>query len=287
MKAPNFAYVRPDSLEEALRILAEHGDDAVPLAGGQSLVTILNMRLSAPELLVDIGDLEALRGISDSGDNVRIGAATRHAAVLKSPIVAAHLPLVAEAIRHVGHVAIRNRGTFGGSLTYGDPSAEMPACALTLGATMVLAGPDGQRTVAAEDFYQGLFENDLRPGELLVEALLPKRSPGDLYAFAELSRRSGDFALAGIAAAGRIENGRLTRARLTYLGADNGPRLAKATAEVLVGQPIPLTDEAALHTALREDCDLSSVPGLSADTKYHLAQVLTGRIAQTLLDRAA
>ena len=286
MKAPNFTYVRPASLDEALQILGNRGAGAVPLAGGQSLITTLNMRLSAPEILVDIGDLKELHGIFDDGDVIRIGAATRHTEVLNSPVVSEHLPLLAEAIHHVGHVAIRNRGTFGGSLAYGDPAAEMPVCALVQGATMVLAGSAGRRELAAEDFYRGLYENDLRAGELLIEARLPKQAPGETAAFAELSRRSGDFAIAGVAATGKVENDRLTQLRLAYLGADNGPKLAAATAAALVGKPLPLTDLAALQSGLRKDHDMSSVPGLSADTKYHLAQVLTRRVIETLLGRA-
>jgi len=286
MKAPNFNYVRPASLDEALEILGDRGLDAVPLAGGQSLITTLNLRLSAPEILVDIGDLEELHGISDDGDVIRIGANTRHTEVLNSPIVSEHLPLLAEAIHHVGHVAIRNRGTFGGSLAYGDPAAEMPICVLVQGATMVLASSAGRREVAVEDFYRGLYENDLRSGELLIEARMPKQASGDTAAFAELSRRSGDFAIAGVAASGKVENSQLTQLRLAFLGTDNGPKLAAATAAALVGKPLPISDFAALQSGLKEDCEMSSVPGLSADTKYHLAQVMTRRVIQTLLDRA-
>ncbi len=169
MKAPRFSYVRAESLEQVLRLLAEHGDDARILAGGQSLVPVLNMRLSQPKLVIDINRLDALRGISLQGGLVRIGALARHAEVMSSDIVARHLPLIAEAMPHVAHVAVRNRGTFGGSIALADPAAEMPACILALGATLVVESTRGRRTIAADDFFQGLYETAREPDELLVE----------------------------------------------------------------------------------------------------------------------
>ena len=173
MKAPKFSYVRAESVEQVLRLLDEHGDEARILAGGQSLMPTLNMRLSQPRLLIDINRLEALKGISLQGDRVRIGALTRHVEVASSPVVAQHLPLIAEAMPHVAHVAVRNRGTFGGSIALADPAAEMPACVLALGATLVVQSAAGRREIAAKDYFKGLYETARRPNELLVEALIP------------------------------------------------------------------------------------------------------------------
>src|SRR5215831_10477268 len=199
MKARNFRYIRPTSLEEACRILAD-GGDAVPLAGGQSLLAGLNMRLSAPKLLVDIGDLKELTGQSYEDGAVRLGALTRHAELLGSQGIQKHAPLLVRAAAHIGHVAIRNRGTLGGSLAYADPAAELPACAVALGATLELSSVVGEREVKAEDFFKGLFETELKPGELIVAVKFPAMQPGMAVGFAELSRRQGDFALVGLAA---------------------------------------------------------------------------------------
>ncbi|MBM3275414.1 MAG: FAD binding domain-containing protein, partial [Candidatus Sericytochromatia bacterium] len=194
MKARNFRYVRPKSLGDAFRILGDAGDDAVPVAGGQSLLAGLNMRLSAPELLVDIADLPELQGQSFDGQAIRLGALTRHRELLRSDLVRSHLPLLTQAAPYIGHVAIRNRGTLGGSLAYADPAAELPACAVALGAVLVLGSAKGERRVQAEDFFQGLFETDLRPGELILAVEFPSPSAGTVTSFAELSRRHGDFA---------------------------------------------------------------------------------------------
>src|SRR5271163_4104133 len=161
MKAPNLAYVRPADLGEALDILHRHNGAAIPLAGGQSLLATLNMRLSSPEILVDIGDLRGLSGISVCDGVVRIGALATHAKTLGSPIVRTHLPLLAEAVRHVAHVAIRNRGTIGASIAYADPAAEIPACSVALEASIVVASRSGEREVPAGDFFRGMFETDL------------------------------------------------------------------------------------------------------------------------------
>ncbi|MGE3936192.1 MAG: xanthine dehydrogenase family protein subunit M, partial [Rhodospirillaceae bacterium] len=250
MKAPDFAYARPATLDEALRLLAEHGTEAVPLAGGQSLMPTLNMRLSSPALVVDIGGLDELRGIAVDGRHVRIGALTRHVEVLNSPVVRQHLPLVAEAVTHVGHVAIRNRGTFGGSLANGDPAAEMPACAVALGATLVLAGKAGRREVPAAAFYRGLFDTDRRPDELLVEARVPVQPAGAVSGFAELSRRHGDFAVVGLAATGSVANGALAALTLVFMGCVDRPRPAVQVAAALTGRPLPAIDDPAVAAAV-------------------------------------
>ncbi|MGE0748033.1 MAG: xanthine dehydrogenase family protein subunit M [Rhodospirillales bacterium] len=286
MKAPDFAYARPATLDEALRLLAEHGTEAVPLAGGQSLMPTLNMRLSSPALVVDIGGLDELRGIAVDGRHVRIGALTRHVEVLNSPVVRQHLPLVAEAVTHVGHVAIRNRGTFGGSLANGDPAAEMPACAVALGATLVLAGKAGRREVPAAAFYRGLFDTDRRPDELLVEARVPVQPAGAVSGFAELSRRHGDFAVVGLAATGSVANGALAALTLVFMGCVDRPRPAVQVAAALTGRPLPTIDDPAVAAAVAAELDPAPSPGWSAETKRHLAAVLAHRVARDLIARA-
>lgn len=281
MKAPNFAYVKPATLDDALDLLAAHAG-AVPLAGGQSLMATLNLRLSTPDLLVDIGGLDELRGIRLEGDAVYIGALTTHAEVAASPVVRQHLPLIAEAVRHVGHIAIRNRGTFGGSLAYADPAAELPACSVALDATLMIAGRAGRREVAAEQFYKGLFDTALNAGELIVGVRLPKQQPMQKWGFSELSRRHGDFALAGLAAVTTQDGDKISAARLVYIGCTDRAKLAQGVARRLHGERLPLGDSGWLSGVIAADLDPVDTPGLSASTKVQLATTLTRRILQSL-----
>jgi len=287
MKARNFRYIRPATLKVACRILADAGGEAVPVAGGQSLLAGLNMRLSAPKLLVDIAELHELRGQSHGDGLVRLGALTRHAELLSSDLVRRHLPLLIKAAPHIGHVAIRNRGTLGGSLAYADPAAELPACAVALGATLVIAGAAGERRVKADDFFKGLFETDLRPGELIVAVEFPAMRTGTAIGFAELSRRHGDFALAGLAAVAAIEDRRLGEARLVYIGCAYRARVATAVSRAVAGLRLPLADTSAFEHALRQDLTPDDTPGLRADTRTHLAIVLTRRVLNEMSERAA
>ena len=173
MKASAFAYARATSVANALELLTAHGERAKVLSGGQSLLPAMNLRLVAPELIVDIGELAELRGIVVKGGVLTIGALTRHADLLKSPEIAAHAPLLTDAVAHVAHPAIRNRGTIGGSLAHADPASELPACMLTLGATIIARGPSGERRIAASEFFAGIYETALTPQELLVAVELP------------------------------------------------------------------------------------------------------------------
>lgn len=279
MKARNFRYVRPRNLEHAYRILAE-GGDAVPIAGGQSLLAGLNMRLSAPSLLVDIGELKELSLTSHADGETRLGALTRHCELLREPI-RARLPLLSQAAAHVGHVAIRNRGTLGGSLAYADPAAELPACAVALGATLVLGSLAGEREVLAEDFYQGLFETDLRPGELILAVKFPIPAARPAVAFAELARRHGDFALVGLAAIATLERDRIAAARLVYLGCVDRAKVARKVSAAVAGLRIPVADSA-FAAALSADLVPDDTPGLRAETKLHMAAVLTRRVLNAL-----
>jgi carbon-monoxide dehydrogenase medium subunit len=287
MKARNFRYIRPATLTEACRTLAEADGEAVPIAGGQSLLAGLNMRLSAPKLLVDIAELKELRGQSHAGGVVWLGALTRHAELLSSALVRAHLPLLIKVAPHIGHVAIRNRGTLGGSLAYADPAAELPACAVALGATLVIAGPTGERKVKAEKFFKGLFETDLRVGELIVAVEFPVVGTGIATGFAELSRRHGDFALVGLAAVATIENGMLSDARFVYIGCADRAKVARAVSKAIAGVRVPLSDTKAIDEALRQDLLPEDTPGLRANTRIHLATVLTRRVLNDMLQRAA
>jgi aerobic carbon-monoxide dehydrogenase medium subunit len=285
MKARNFRYVRPASLQEAYRMLAEAGGEAVPIAGGQSLLAGLNMRLSSPKILVDIGNLAELMGQSYADGMVRLGALTRHRDLLSSAIVRAHLPLLAEAAPYIGHIAIRNRGTIGGSLAYADPAAELPACAVALGATLVLGSAKGERQVKAEDFFKGLFETDLRAGELIVEVKFPEVPTGTSTGFAELSRRHGDFALVGVAALAVLRAGEIESARIVYFGCIDRARVAASVSAALSGAAVPLEDALPYAAAIRNDVKPDDTPGLRADTKLHMATVLTRRALNSMVEQ--
>lgn len=286
MKAPRFSYVRAESIDQVLELLAEHGEQARILAGGQSLMPTLNMRLSAPRLLIDINRLEPLRGISLAGGRVRIGAMARHAEVAASPIVAEHLPLIAEAMPHVAHMAVRNRGTFGGSIALADPAAELPACALALDATLVLQSTGGRREVAAGAYFKGLYETERRPDELLIEVLIPARSPESVSVLLELARRHGDFAIAGLACHLQLEGDRVGLARLAYFGSEDKPTLAKTAATALVGQRLgPEVGEAAAEALVHDLDPISNAQG-SARLRLHLQRVLTKRALATARERS-
>ena len=287
MKARNFRYIRPTSLAHAYQVLADSGGEAVAIAGGQSLLAGLNMRLSAPKLLVDIGDLKELRGHSHAGGMVRLGALTRHGDLLSSDLVRKHLPLLFTAAPYIGHVAIRNRGTLGGSLAYADPAAELPACAVALGATLLLGSLAGEREVNAENFFKGLFETDLRTGELIVAVKFPVTPAETSVGIAELSRRHGDFALAGLAAVVTRQDERIGDARLVYFGCADRPKLATTVSAAVKGLRAPLPDTSAFEQALRQDIAPEDTPGLRGDTRLHMATVLTRRVLNGLSERAA
>ena len=199
MKPAVFDYVAATSVEQAVALHASAADAARYLAGGQSLLAALSFRLDAPTLLIDIGRIAELKGVRQDGDCIVIGSTTCHAEILRDPLIARHLPLIAKAVAEVAHPAIRNRGTFGGSIALADPAAEMPACALALSAVMVVQGPGGERRIAADAFFLGSFETALQPGELLTRVEIPIPPAGTRHGFAEIARRRGDYAMAGLA----------------------------------------------------------------------------------------
>ncbi len=283
MKAPRFSYVRPESLEGVLELLAEHEGEARILAGGQSLMPTLNMRLSEPRLLIDINRIDALKGISLEDGMVRIGALARHAEVLKSPLVAEHLPLIADAMPHVAHAAIRNRGTFGGSIALADPAAELPACAVALNASFVLASTRGRRTVPARSFFHGLYETELAEDELLVEACIPAIAPGYRSAFMEFARRHGDFALAGVCCHARVEGRVLRDVSLACFGGEDRPRFAAAASAAAEGRAWSEEVKAAVKAALGGELEPEGTFHASAETRVHLAQVLAARAVDRMI----
>lgn len=287
MKPSPFAYAKAASLDQVFELLAANGEGAKLLAGGQSLIPTLNLRLSAPSVLIDINGLGQLSGIALDGKIIRIGALTRHSAVEHSAEVARHLPMIAEAVKHIGHAAIRNRGTFGGSLAFADPAAELPACAVALGATLVVASRIDQRRIAARDFFKGLYATDLRPGEILLSAEFPVAGPGYRSHFAELSRRHGDYAMVGLAAHGRVSGKTLSDLRLVFFGVGTKPVMAASAARVLETQAVTNAGIAGATAALADDLDPPDDLNGTGATKLHLAGVLLGRVVQAMLAEKA
>lgn len=264
-------------MDEALALLAEHGDDARVLAGGQSLVPMLNLRVARPAVLVDINPVEELAGICVDDGGLHIGALTRHAAVERSPLVAAHAPLLAQAMRYVAHPAIRNRGTFGGSCALADPAAELPACCVALEAEFHVARPGGRVTVPAADFFRGLYDTALGPGDLLLGARIPLR-PAERCGFGELARRHGDYAMVGLAVQGRIEGGVARGLRPVYFAVGDRPVRATSFAAALEGRPLRADAIDAALPALDAELDPAGDLHASAALKRQLARVLARRV---------
>jgi carbon-monoxide dehydrogenase medium subunit len=282
MKPAPFAYVRAQSLDQVFDLLDEHGDDARILAGGQSLMATLNMRLSAPEVLIDINHIDGLSGIDVNDGKVRIGALTRHNEVAASPIIAEYAPLIAKAMPHIAHQAIRNRGTFGGSIAFADPAAELPAVSRAVGADFILQGRNGTRTVAANDFFLGLFETAREPEEILVAAEIPAIPANEVTAFTELARRHGDYAIIGVAAQGSADGGSFSNMRLAFFGAGDRPILAQAANAALEGQSYSDATVAAAQEALGADLDPMDDLNGPPEMKMHLARVVTARVLAEL-----
>jgi carbon-monoxide dehydrogenase medium subunit len=285
MKASAFAYARATSVGNALELLAAHGDRAKVLSGGQSLMPAMNLRLVSPELIVDIGELAELRGIALTGDVIRIGALARHVDLARSPEIAAHAPLLAEAIAHVAHPAIRNRGTLGGSLAHADPASELPACMVALNATIIIRGQAGERRIAAQDFFTGIYETALSPEELLVAVELPVAQKNASHFFHEFARRHGDYAIVGLAAQAMVRGDAFADLRLALFAVGDRPVLAKAARKLVDATITPaLLSDAC--TVLNEELDPHDDQQASAAMRRHLAQVLLVRCVSTLLGRA-
>jgi carbon-monoxide dehydrogenase medium subunit len=309
MKPAPFEYFCPDTLEEALALLAEHGSEAKPLAGGQSLIPAMNFRLATPAVLVDLNGIAALGHVTTSDDGIRIGGMTRHAMLETNAVIAKSVPLVAMTMPFVAHAAIRTRGTIGGSLAHADPAAELPAVMLALQASVKVEKLGGSRDVPAADFFTGLFSTALEPGEIVTEVTIPvsseagssafaeasadRRSLGGGwldpasrfrtgYAFDEISRRHGDFALAGAAAAVTLNSeGVCTAARVALLGVGDRPLIANQVTLALVGQrPSAELIRDAAEAAAKTDIDPSSDIHASSRYRAHLAAVLIRRVLE-------
>lgn len=285
MKAPAFHYERPASLAHVFELLDKHKEEARLMAGGQTLLATLNMRLSEPHVLIDLRDVPGLRGISHQRSHVRIGALTRHSEIEDSALIRKELALLSQAAPHVAHRAIRNRGTIGGSLVYADPAAEWPACMLALDATLVLRSSTGERRVKAQDFFLDLYTTALAPGEILISIEIQVARPSTRFHFNELVRRHGDYAIVGIAACAELEAGVITHPRLAFMGIGTVPTLAVAAAQALTGANPDSLDERVSAAQAALDTELQPIGDLyhSAETKRHLAKVLLQRAARALL----
>ena len=288
MKPAPFKYARPETLADAVGLLAAGDHDVKILAGGQSLVPMLNLRLVRPAVLVDLNGVPGLDGIAASpAGGLTIGALVRHAALVETPLVGERAPLLAEAARHVGHAAIRHRGTLGGSLAHADPAAELPAALVALDADFVLHGPRGDRAVPASEFFLGLMTTALAPDEILTEIRVPPQGPG--WAFAEVVRRAGDFALAGVVAfLGRPAglSGLCETARIVGFGVGGRPVRFAAAEEILTSPGLdPIAAVARAAAAAAEACDPPEDVHASADYRRHLAAVLTEDAVRQALAR--
>jgi len=286
VKPPKFEYHAPSTLDEALALLARYNGDAKLLAGGQSLVPLLNFRLARPAALIDLNRITSLAYIREHDGHVRLGAMTRQRAIEFSPVVARRLPLLREATRWVGHLPIRSRGTIGGSIAHADPSAEYPAVLTALEGEVVARGPKGERTLSSGALFETYLTTTLAPDEILTEVRLPVMPEGAGWAFEELARRHGDFAIVGVAAAVWRSGGRVT-ARLATAGAGGTPRRLRAAEEIVERDGL---GAAAIEAAGRRASELVEPDAdihASADYRRHLAGVLTERALKRAAERAA
>ncbi|MDX6723080.1 MAG: aerobic carbon-monoxide dehydrogenase medium subunit [Solirubrobacteraceae bacterium] len=287
MKPTRFDYHDPETLDETLTLIGDLGEDATLLAGGQSLVPMMNLRLVQPAAIVDLNRVSGLAYVRADAGHLALGAMTRARALERSPDVAAHAPLLAEAMPHVAYAAIRRRGTVGGSVAHADPAAEMPCALVAADATVVLAGATRRRELAATDFFSAPFMTAREPDELLVEIRVPAAPPGTATAFTEFARKSGDFALALAAVALTVEDGRCTRARVVLGGVAAAPVRATAAEELLEAEGLagPALREAALLAAGAVEPTGDSHG--SGEYRKRLAAVQVRRALETAAERAA
>ena len=278
MKARAFNYVRASTVVEALKAFEEAGDDASYIAGGQSLVPALALRLQAPQLLIDIAHISTLRGVDLQGDWLRIGALTRHHEVLTDPLIRRHAPLYSEAAPHVAHPAIRNKGTLGGSISHADPASEFPAMTLALGAELEIASRDGVRRVPADDFFLDLFQTAIEPGELLVAIHVPVVQPSHRWAFHELARRRGDFALVGCGVLAEFVDDVVKQVRIAFFSVGSTPLRARQAEDSLIGKTLDQAAIAAAQAVVGDDLDPPEDEHTPPAMKRHLARVLLGRL---------
>lgn len=281
MKAAAFSYVRPKRLTEVLQLLKEHGDEVRLLAGGQTLLATLNMRLSEPALLIDLQSVTELRGLSVQGNFLRIGALVTHTEIEHSSLVTLYTPLLRAAAPHIAHRAIRNLGTLGGSIAYGDPAAEWPACLLALNGVVVVRNLQAERRIVADEFFTGLYTTALAADEIIVACEFPVLLADQVFHFSELARRHGDYAVVGLAASGLVYDSRMSLVRLAWLGVGNTPVRSAAAEQALTGRPLNEESVAKAVAALRNE--LQPLPDLthSEGAKRQMACVLLKRALQT------
>ena len=286
MKPAAFEYIVADSVDMAVASLAQAGGDAKIIAGGQSLVPMLNFRLLRPSVLVDINRIPDLAYVREDGDVVRIGALTRHHQLETSPVIAAHFPVLSEAMAHVAHLAIRNRGTIGGSLSHADPAAELPMMAMLLDAELRIVSSAATRTVAARDFFRDALTVDLVEDEMVTEIALPKLPPNTGWGFEEVARRSGDFALAAVAATLTLSDGKIAQARIAMTGVAPTARRVAEAEKLLIGQRLDAGVGSDIMEAVRAAAEPPTDLHASADYRRHLVGVLAGRALAAAWSRA-
>ncbi|MCF2524718.1 xanthine dehydrogenase family protein subunit M [Bradyrhizobium sp. G127] len=284
MKARAFRYVRPVTVAEALETFANFGEDASYIAGGQSLVPALALRLQAPEVLIDIAHVESLRGIELQGEWLRIGALTRHCEVMTDPLIAKHAPLFREAAPHVAHPAIRNKGTLGGSISHADPASEFPAMALAMCAELEITSREGTRRVPADDFFLDLFQTAIKPGELLVAIHVPVVRPSHRWAFDELARRRGDFALVGLGILAEFTDGVIAQVRIVFFGVGNTPVRSRRAEEALTGRSLNQEAIVAAQAVVGDDLEPPEDEQVPPEMRLHLARVLLGRLLGRIME---
>jgi carbon-monoxide dehydrogenase medium subunit len=282
MKAAPFSYVRATSLSEAFRLWNAAGPEARLLAGGQSLLASLAFRLSEPTALIDISRVPELAGISQAGEAIRIGAAVTQAELGRSELVRRQLPLVAEAVPLIAHPAIRNRGTVGGSLAFADPAAELPACAVALDAVVIARSAEAERRIPAHRFFSGLYATALQPGELIAAVEFPVARAGERSVILELARRTGDYAIAGVAARTRVSGGTLIDPRLVFFGVGDRPVVAERAMAAVAGKQALAETVAAAQAALGMDIDPTADQHGGPELKRHHARVLLARALKHL-----
>lgn len=286
MKPSRFRYHRPKDLADAVALLSDLGDDAKLLAGGQSLVPMMNLRLARPEHLVDAGRIDSLRGVEESSGGVTIGAMTTQRQIERSELISRRFPVLAEAVRHIAHPPIRVRGTIGGSLAHADPAAELPAIATLLDAEITATGPRGERVIPAGDFFLGFLTTSLEPDEVLTSVRLPKWPDGAGWAFEEISRRHGDFALAGVAALVRRRNGSVESARIALFGVGATPIRAVEAEHLAAGRPSTPETWQELARAATERLDPPADVHSTAAYRKRVAAVLVSRALATAFERS-
>ena len=284
MKPRSFGFTHAHSVEQVFELLGQYGDEAKIIAGGQSLVPTLNMRLSSPQLLIDISALEELKGIRREEDKLVVGALTRHVDLQNSSLISEHLPLLATAIGHVAHAAIRNRGTIGGNLSLADPASELPACSLALGAELTIANKTGHRVVHANNYFKDLYETDLQSGDMLLSISFPIASKNTVCGFREFVRRRGDFACTGLALNAELVDNQFTSLSPVFFAVSNTPVLASQCAMQLLDKPLSNEIIESAVEGLDTELDIIGDLHTSAEMKLHLAKHFFKEVLSELYD---